>query len=141
MGSIKRGLRGENWGTHWLNNLKANNMRGKDFVLLAPTNKSQGFQYRIAPFGEILNVQRYLFMKAPLNYTPEQALEKASHRWRHLYLTAARQVGVSDEGQEEVGHRQKGSMMSRRYDSKGSMVELMSKNTVMIALERGWNIA
>ena len=140
--SLKAGLNGENWGGVWLNSLKEFGMPRKDFVLLAPNNDFDGFIEQIATYNDAVNVQRYLMMKsARLGYTAEQALCKALHSWRHLYNTAARQLGVDPQGQEKIGHWAKGSSMPETYDSRGCVVELKSKTTVLNALQKGWQVA
>lgn len=71
----------------------------------------------------------------------KDALRFTLHSWRHLFPTAARQLGLPENEQVEMGHWATGSAMPRRYDSMACVTELLAKSKVTNALSKGWTIA
>ena len=134
------GFSDKHWAETWMGHLRAANLPGKDFVVLAPSADHHAFIHRIAKFSDFANAQRVLCTLPPLNMGPDEALSYTPHSWRHLYPTAARQLGLSDTQLEEIGHWAHGSSMPRVYDSAACVSELLAKSKVVGAISKGWNV-
>ena len=85
-----------------------------DFILKRPQPNLMGFQDRPASYADALHAQRFL-MVTKCNMTPEEACEYTEHSWRHVMITAARQMPkpLSSSEQNEIGHWVENSGMPR----------------------------
>ena len=71
---------------------------------------------------------------------PETALSYSLHSWRHLYPTAARQLRMSKEAINDMGHWNPNSNVPLTYDSAGCVSELAHKSTIVQAVAKGWSL-
>lgn len=84
---------------------------------------------------------RAILMLPPLCMSAEKACSFTPHSWRHLLITAARQLGFNDDAQRETGHWSMNSTMPRVYGSASCTVELMHKSQFMKAFHSIWRVA
>ena len=62
------------------------------------------------------------------------------HSWRHLFPTAERQLRLSNETLNDMGHWASNSGVPQRYDSAACVSELTGKATVRRAFQGGWSM-
>ena len=136
--ALKIGFSGKDWGTPFLALLHKHNMPCEDFVLKRPTPNMRGFQERAASYSDALNGTRYI-MVTVLGMTPEDACRYSEHGWRHVIITAGRQLKrpLTRDQQNEVGHWVENSSMPKVYDAVASSVELQAKARVVEAFREG----
>ena len=136
--ALKVGFSGLDWGTPFLALLQKHNMPGDDFVLKRPTPTMSGFQDRPASFSDALHATRFIMVKE-LGMTPEEACCYSEHGWRHVIITAGRQLKnpLTRDQQNEVGHWVENSAMPKVYDAVASSVELQAKARVIEAFQGG----
>ena len=73
-------------------------------------------------------------------FTAAEAMTFSCHSWRHLFPTAGRQLRLSNETLNDMGHWAPNSGMPQRYDSAACVSELTGKATVRRAFQRGWSM-
>ena len=78
-------------------------------------------------------------MVTELGMTPEEACRYSEHGWRHVIITAGRQLKtpLTRYQQNEVGHWVENSSMPKVYDAVASSVELQAKARVIEAFQGG----
>ena len=60
--------------------------------------------------------------------------------WRHLFPTAGRQMEMTTDNINNMGHWAKGSSTSEVYDSTACVSELRQKARVRDAFSKGWHM-
>ena len=73
-------------------------------------------------------------------FTASEAMTFSCHSWAHLFPTAGRQLRLSNETLNDMGHWAPNSVMPQRYDSAACVSELTGKATVRQAFQGGWSM-
>ena len=110
-GVTRVGFSNQNWVVKWLEVLRAFNLPRTDFVILRPRLKFNGMTSAIATCDDASSALRSLLASPFVGLSVEQALEFTVHSWRHLYPTAARQLGMADGVTADIGHWSQNSAM------------------------------
>ena len=136
--ALKKGFSGVNWGSSFFALLRKFGMPAEGFVLLCPTSDMKGFRERAASFSDALHAMRFLLV-VELGMSPEDACTYSLHSWRHVMITAGRQLPnpLSKDQQTEVGHWVTNSSMPRSYDAVASSVEMQAKKRVVDFFQDG----
>ena len=113
-------------------------MPGDGFIIKCPLSNLSGFKDRAASFSDMLHAMRFLFV-VQLGMTPEEACSYSLHSWRHVVITAGRQLPqpLSKDQQNEVGHWVINSSMPQAYDAVASSVEMQAKRAVVEFFQDG----
>ena len=136
--ALKGGFSGLNWGTPFFELLKKYDMPTSEAILKCPTPDLKGFRDRGASFSDALHAMRMLFV-THLSMTAEEACSYTLHGWRHVVITAGRQLPIplSRDQQNEVGHWVANSNMPNTYDAVASSVEMNAKKRVIEFFQDG----
>ena len=122
----------------WLEILSHHGLPGKDFVIVAPSHDLKSFKDLVANFYHCQSMLRTLLLHA--GFTASEAMTFSSHSWRHLFPTAGRQLRLSNETLNDMGHWAPNSGMPQRYDSAACVSELTGKASVRRAFQGGWSM-
>ena len=131
------GLNGRDWALPWITLLTEQGMPGKDFLLFRPKGDLSGFSAKPAEHADMTNMLRVIVMKAPFSMTADEAVEWTPHGPRHFIPSVARNLGMSDEIVNCLGHWVKGSTMPERYDVMANTVEMVNKAKIMACFQTG----
>ena len=124
---MKVGFSNLDWGSQFMGLLTEHGMPCEDFTFRCPLPNLSGFREKPATFVSILHAVR-LILVSYLGMSVEEACTYTLHSWRHVYITAGRQLQqpLSVDEQTEVGHWTKNSAMPARYDANTCSVELQA---------------
>ena len=111
---------------------------GKDFVILAPSHDLKSFKDLVSNFYHCQSMLRTFLLHS--GFTSSEAMTFSCHSWRHLFPTAWRQLQLSNETLNDMGHWAPNSGMPQRYDSAACVSELTGKATVRRAFQGGWSM-
>ena len=136
--ALRMGWSGREWAAEWLSVLSAANLPGSDFVMLAMSVDCAEFTNRIAGFQDAQMALRTLLQLPPIGLQAMESLTYSEHSFRHLYVTAGRQLDLRSEHLNEMGHWALNSTMPRVYDSMACTSELAAKAVVSKAISGGW---
>jgi hypothetical protein len=130
--ALKVGFSGENWGDVFFTLLEDEGMPCADFVLMKPCPSLAKFVNKPASYCDALDAVRMLFT-VELGMTVEEACTYTLHSFRHVLITAGRQLGkpLSRDQQNEVGHWVINSTMPNLYDANACSMEIMTKNRIV----------
>ena len=136
--ALRIGVSGRDWAVKWLEVLSHHGVPGKDFVILAPSHDLKSFKDLVANFYQCQSMLRTLLLHS--GFTASEAMMFSWHSWRHLFPTAGRQLRLSNETLNDMGHWAPNSGMPQRYDSAACVSELTWKATVRRAFQGGWTM-
>ena len=136
--ALRIGVSGRDWALKWLEILSHHGLPGKDFVILAPSHDLKSFKDLVANFYHCQSMLRTLLLHS--GFTASEAMTFSCHSWRHLFPKAGRQLRLSDETLNDMGHQAPNSGMPQRYDSAACVSELTGKATVRRAFQGGWSM-
>ena len=136
--SLRIGVSGRDWAFKWLEVLSHHGLLGKDFVILAPSHDLKSFKDLVANFYHCQSMLRTLLLHS--GFTASEAMTFSCHSWRHLFPKAGRQLRLSNETLNDMGHWAPNSGMPQRYDSAACVSELTGKATVRRAFQGGWSM-
>ena len=132
------GFSGTDWGSQWMEALRASSLPGVDFILLGSNKACTAFTARPATFQQAQQVMRHLLMAEPFCFIKAEAHAFSLHGFRHIYNTAMRQLEMRAEDIDTAGHWKRGSDMSQVYDAADCVKELQTKERVRQAVVAGW---
>ena len=136
--ALRMGVSGRDWAVKWLEVLSYHGLPDKDFVILAPSHGLKSFKGAVANFYHCQSMLRTLLLHS--GFTASEAMTFSCHSWRHLFPTAGRQLRLSNETLNDMGHWAPNSGMPQRYDSAACVSELTGKATVRRAFQGGWSM-
>ena len=136
--ALRIGVSGRDWALKWLEILSHHGLPGNDFVILAPSHDLKSFKDLVANFYHCQSMLRTLLLHS--GFTASEAMTFSCHSWRHLFPTAGRQLRLSIETLNDMGHWVPNSGMPQRYDSAACVSELTGKATVLQAFQGGWSM-
>ena len=136
--ALRIGVSGRDWVLKWLEILSHHGLPGKDFVILAPSHDLKSFKDLVANFYHSQSMLRTLLLHS--GFTTSEAMTFSCHSWRHLFPTAGRQLRLSNETLNDMGHWVPNSGMPQRYDSAACVSELTGKATLRQAFQGGWSM-
>ena len=136
--ALRIGVSGRDWALKWLEILSHHCLPGKDFVILAPSHDLKSFKDLVAIFYHCQSMLRTLLLHS--GFTASEAMTFSCRSWKHLFPTAERQLRLSNETLNDLGHWAPNSGMPQRYDSAACVSELTGKATVRRAFQGGWSM-
>ena len=136
--ALRIGVSGRDWAVKRLEVLSYHGFPGKDLVILAPSHNLKSFKDAVANFYHCQSMLRTLLLHS--GFTATEAMTFSCHSWRHLFPTAGRQLRLSNETLNDMGHWAPNSGMPQRYDSAACVSELTGKATVRRAFQGGWSM-
>ena len=139
--ALRTGVTGFDWGGAWWTALAEACLPSEDFVMYKSDGCLQYFVPEPARFYHAQAAMRLLLAGPPLSLDLVEALTYSCHSWRHVYPTAGKQLLMSNEQVNAMGHWDTHSRMPLVYDSKACVTELVLKSQVMEALQDGWRIS
>ena len=114
---------------------------GPDFILWNASKHAERFCNTIAEYSGVQCVMRTLLCRPPFSLQPAAAKRYTLHGFRHIYITAMRQLEFPAGQINDSGHWRRDSEMPRVYDAAEATAELVAKNKVRIAIAAGWRRA
>ena len=99
---LRIGVSGRDWAVKWLEVLSHHGLPGKDFVILAPSHDLKSFKDLVANFYHCQSILRTLVLQSV--FTASEAMTFSCHSWRHVFPTAGRQLRLSNETLNDMGH-------------------------------------
>ena len=139
--AMRQGFEKVDWAENFLEALKLCDLLGEDYLLLAARNDFMGFTKTPARWGDAERGIHAALIDVGLDV--DEAISYSMHSFKHLYPTAARQLGM-DEPLIDVmcGWAVKSSSgMPAVYDSVAASAELVHKSYVCKNVQAGWRIA
>ena len=117
---------------------------GYDFVVKAPNVAMEAWLNRPAAYSDFSRSLHLLLMVHGAE-NPEKVVEYTPHSCRHVQVTAATQLAaqgiIGEAALEALGHWEKGSKMTRLYDSERCVTELQTRTLISAHLRSGWRPA
>ena len=87
----RRGFGGEDWCSAWMEELNANDLPGKDFMLMSTTKGMDEWLGRPAEYPDVRRAF-YLVLMALFGMSAEEAVEFSPHGFRHVLISCGQQV-------------------------------------------------
>ena len=119
-------------------------MPGYDFLVKAPNAAVDAWINRPATYSDFSR-SLHLLLMVHGGESPRTVVEFTPHSCRHVQVTAATQLAaqgiISEAALETLGHWEKGSKMTRLYDSERCVTELQTRTLVASHMRGGWRPA
>ena len=139
--AMRQGFESVDWAKNFLEALALCDLPGEDYLLLALRTDLMGFTKTPARWGDAERGIHAALIDVGLDV--DEAISFSMHSFKHLYPTAARQLGM-DEPLIDVmcGWAAKSSSgMPAVYDSVSASAELVHKAYVCKNVQAGWHTA
>ena len=134
----------DDWAGIWVDELHADGLPGPDYLVKAPNATLDGWLNRPATYHDFSRPLHLLLM-VYAGETPETVINFTPHGCRHVQVTAGSQLAsqglLTDRSLESLGHWEKGSKMTGKYDAAACVTELQTRKTISDALSSGWRPA
>jgi hypothetical protein len=132
------------WASIWLEEMRACGLPGGDFLVKAPNVSMDSWINRPATYSDFSR-SLHLLLMVHAGESPNTVVEFTPHSCRHVQVTAATQLAaqgiIGESALEALGHWEKGSKMTRLYDSERCVTELQTRSLISSHLRSGWRPA
>ena len=139
-GALRSGFCGTDWVTPFMRSLKEYGFPGEDYLITAPRTDLMGFTKTPARWGDAERGIHAALIEVGVDV--DEAISYSLHSFRHLLVTAARQLGMPEPSIDVMAGwaSKSASGMASVYDSVPVSAEFVHKKAVHDNIRRGWTL-